>query len=413
MSKEGQNKDKKENEFITNAPAPPVKPKKHIKYRIVHGPYQKTKTFTGQNLPHKNNDKNKEVKLYDKLTPLPSNDDWSIFSPNFMNTPNQEEEEKQKNYQNNNEYNTNNKEKNSKKISKSVMNNIIQSDDEKILSLEKEINGLKETNQNILNLIMEKEKENRLLINNIDKLKMESIEKLSNYLNHIEELGKKFKFSNDDDEDINLDINNNLKETNELNRELNKNRELKKILNKKNEEFNDIYNAIQKLVFTENSPLFKESNLNLKINDNDINKNRIIENEDKNEENEIINIENEYQKLKNDYKKLIEKYKKNEQKNRANKNRIKFVYKDIPQNQKEKYESQIKELIEENQKIKKNYNIEIEKLNISIASAKVELLNKQFDKETKLLNVKKKIKQMIRRCKQKGIKLNNELINIK
>lgn len=412
MSKEEKNNHKEENELTTNGPAPPVKPKRHIKYRIVHGPFQKRKTYTTENIPHKNNNKNNEIKLFDKLTPHPSNDDWSIFSPNFMNTPNKEEENK--NTPNNNEYNNKiNKEKYDKKIYKSVMNNIMQSDDEKILNLEKEVNGLKETNQNILNLIMEKEKENKLLINNIDKLKTESIEKLSDYLNHIEELGKKFKFSNDD-EDINFDISNNSNETNELKKEFIKNKELKKILNKKNEEFNDIYNSIQKLIFQEDSTLLKESKeFNLKINDNEINKNRIIENEDKSEENEIINIKNEYQKLKNDYNKLIEKYKKNEQKNRANKNRIKFVYKDIPQNQKEKYEFQIKELIEENQKIKKDYNIEIEKINISIASAKVELLNKQFEKETKILNLKKRIKQMIKRCKQKGIKLNNELINIK
>ena len=36
---------------------------------------------------------------------------------------------------------------------------------DKLLKLEKEVNGLKETNQNLLNLIMEKEKENRILSN--------------------------------------------------------------------------------------------------------------------------------------------------------------------------------------------------------------------------------------------------------
>ena len=46
--------------------------------------------------------------------------------------------------------------------------------------------------------------------------------------------------ANDDEEVINLDIKNNLNETNELNIELNKNNQLKKILAKKNDEFNEI-----------------------------------------------------------------------------------------------------------------------------------------------------------------------------
>ena len=146
--------------------------------------------------------------------------------------------------------------------------------------------------------------------------------------------------------------------------------QLKNLLAKKNEEFNDINDAIKKLIFNENSPLLKESKLNLQINDkNNINnQNKISINEDKNEENEIINIKNEYHKLKNDYGKLLDKYKKNEEKNKGSKNRIKFVYKYIPQNLKQKYELQIKDIIDENKKIKGEYNKEIEELNFDILS---------------------------------------------
>jgi hypothetical protein len=388
-------------------PAPPIRPKKHIKYKIIHGPFKKNKTLVPQNKLLNKNSKQKETKIFGEFTPLSSNDDWSIFSPNFIN--NSKEDKLIQKSVNINENSSINREKFMNKLSKSVLN-VSHSDNEKIIKLEKEINGLKETNQNILNLIMEKEKENRILINNIDKYKIESIENLSNYLNYIEELGKKFKFSNDDD-DINLDITNDLNEINELNIELNKNKQLKKILDKKNEEFNEINESIQKLIFKDNSPLLNYSHLNISNNENKNIINNI--NEDKNEENENINIKNEYYKLKNDYNKLIEKYRQNEQKNKESKNRIKFVYKDIPQNQKSEYESKIKVLIEENQKIKNNYNKEIEKLNISIGSLKVEYLNNQFENETKLLNTKKKIKQLIKQCKNMGIKLNNEIINIK
>ena len=410
MSKEEHNYYKKEREY-TKGPAPPIKPKKYIKYRIIHNNnYKKIKTYAPQNSTLQNVNKNKDIKikLFENFAPLPSNDDWSIFSPNFINNY------KEDNYIPNPYYKDKNMVKQEKihnKISKSMLN-YSQNDNEKIINLEKEINGLKKTNQNLLDLIMEKEKENRLLINNIDKLKIESIDKLSNYLNYIEELGKKFKFSNDEDEDIYLDITNNPNETNEINIELNKNKQLKKILAKKNEEFNDINDAIKKLIFNENSPLLKESKLNLQINDkNNNNQNKISINEDKNEENEIINIKNEYHKLKNDYGKLLDKYKKNEEKNKGSKNRIKFVYKDIPQNLKQKYELQIKDIIDENKKIKGEYSKEIEELNFDIASLKVEFLNKQFEKETKLLNIKKKITQMIKICKETGIKLNNEIFN--
>ena len=390
-------------------PAPPIRPKKHIKYKIIHGPFKKNKTLVPQNKLLNKNSKQKETKIFGEFTPLSSNDDWSIFSPNFINSS--KEDKLIQKSANINANSSINREKFMSKLSKSVLNvSHSDNDNEKIIKLEKEINGLKETNQNILNLIMEKEKENRILINNIDKYKIESIENLSNYLNYIEELGKKFKFSNDDD-DINLDITNDLNEINELNIELNKNKQLKKILDKKNEEFNEINESIQKLIFKDNSPLLNYSHLNISNNENKNIINNI--NEDKNEENENINIKNEYYKLKNDYNKLIEKYRQNEQKNKGSKNRIKFVYKDIPQNQKSEYESKIKVLIEENQKIKNNYNKEIEKLNISIGSLKVEYLNNQFENETKLLNTKKKIKQLIKQCKNMGIKLNNEIINIK
>ena len=407
MFKKGENNIYNENENTT-APAPPIKPKKYIKYRIIHGSFRKTKTNIEQNISLKNSNQNNVKKILENYFSEPSNDDIPIFSHNFVNKSNKEIQNR-KYIEQYNENKLISKEKLNNKISKSVIS-IQKPDAEKLINLEKEINGLKETNQNILNLIMEKEKENKILINNIDKLKIESIDKLTNYLNYIEELGKKFKFSNYDEEEIYVE---NCEEANEMKNEKNKNKnkQLKIILNRKNEEFNDINNAIKKLIF-ENSPYYKESKIN--INDNIINNIKEVNaNDDKNEENEIINIKNEYYKLKNDYNKLIQKYRKYEQKSKGNKNRIKFVYKDIPPNVKQQYESKIKELILENQKIKNDYNKEIEELNISLGTTKVELLNKQFENETKLLNTKKKIKQMIKQCKENGIKLNNELINIK
>ena len=188
FEKEEENNTYNENEN-TKAPAPYIKKaKKHIKYRIIHGSFRKTKPNIELNNSIKNNNLDKEKKLFENFSSTPSNDDWSIFSPNFINTSNKEDQNKQyiKTY---NDIKTFNRQKYNK-LSKSVINTSYK-DEEKIKNLEKEINGLKETNQNILNLIMDKEKENKMLINNIDKLKIESIDKLSNYLNYIEELGKK------------------------------------------------------------------------------------------------------------------------------------------------------------------------------------------------------------------------------
>ena len=397
-----------------NEAAPPlIKAKKHIKYKIVHGSFKKAKTeFKLLKKAKEPEDKNeiKEDKKIENITSRPSIDSWSIFSPNFATNPNKQE----KTVTGNNSSATNNtinNEENFQKdlISKSLID-FAPNDDDKISKLEKEINGLKETNQNIFNLIMEKEKENKVLINEIDKYKIESIDKLSNYLNFIEELGKKFKFTNDDEEEINLDIKNNLNETNELNIELNKNNQLKKILAKKNDEFNEINNAIKKLIFEDNSPLLNETNNdNTTNNTNNINNiNNIDEqnantntntntnnlnNSNKGDENEIIKLKNDYNKLKEDYNKLLVKYKQEEKKNKG-KNRIKFVYKDLPQNIKQKYEKDIQGLIVEGEEIKKKYGKEIDEKNMIIGSLKVEFLNKQFEKETKILNNKKKIKNL-------------------
>ena len=412
-----------------NEAAPPlIKAKKHIKYKIVHGSFKKAKTeFKLLKKAKEPEDKNeiKEDKKIENITSRPSIDSWSIFSPNFATNPNKQE----KTVTGNNSSATNNtinNEENFQKdlISKSLID-FAPNDDDKISKLEKEINGLKETNQNIFNLIMEKEKENKVLINEIDKYKIESIDKLSNYLNFIEELGKKFKFTNDDEEEINLDIKNNLNETNELNIELNKNNQLKKILAKKNDEFNEINNAIKKLIFEDNSPLLNETNNdNTTNNTNNINNiNNIDEqkpnsntnnlgNSNKEEDNEIIKVRNDYNQLKEDYNKLLEKYRQEEKKNKG-KNRIKFIYKDLPQNIKQKYEKDIQGLIEEGEEIKKKYGKEIDETNMTIGSLKVQFLNTQFEKETKILNNKKKIKNLIKQCKSLGIKLNNEILNIK
>ena len=413
MSKEEEKSIDKESSQKSE-PAPPIKHKKHIKYKIMNNSFNKPKMVVTKSIlkkvkketkEEKEEKEEKEIKILEPYNPQTSSEDWSIFSPNFINNTPQPKETNINTPYSSKTYNLN--EGNYRtKISKSVIN-IPLTDSTRILKLESEINGLKETNQNILNLIMEKEKENKTLINNIDKLKADSMEKLSNYLNYIEELGKKFKFSNEDD-DLNLDITNNPNETNEINIELNKNKQLKEILNKKNEEFNDINSAIQKLIFNDDSPLLNKSQI--KLNDDNKIDNK---NEDKEEKNDLINIKEKYDILKDDYNKLIDKYKQNEINNKGSKNRIKFVYKDIPQKQKEQYENTIKELIEENEKIKNDYTKEIENLNISIGSLKVQFLNKQFENETKILNIKKKIKFLIKQCKGMGIKLNNEIINIK
>ena len=409
-----------------NEAAPPlIKSKKHIKYKIVHGSFKKARTeFKLLKTVKEPEDKNviKEYKNKEILTSRPSNDSWSIFSPNFATNANTYRQEKVIN----NSITTNNTINNEENLQKDIISKSLfdfsPNEDDKIEKLEKEINGLKETNQNILNLIMEKEKENKVLINEIDKYKMESIDKLSNYLNFIEELGKKFKFTNDDEE-INLDIKNNSNETDELNIELNKNNQLKKILAKKNDEFNEINNAIKKLIFEDHSPLLNEpdnNNNNNNINNiNNINNNdeqkpnsNNLNNSNKEEDNEIIKLKNDYNKLKEDYNKLLEKYKQEEKKNKG-KNRIKFIYKDLPQNIKQKYEKDIQGLIVEGEQIKKKYGKEIDETNMTIGSTKVAFLNKQFEKETKLLNNKKKIKNLIKQCKSLGITLNNEILNIK
>jgi len=409
-----------------NEAAPPlIKSKKHIKYKIVHGSFKKARTeFKLLKTVKEPEDKNviKEYKNKEILTSRPSNDSWSIFSPNFATNPNTYRQEKVIN----NSITTNNTINNEENLQKDIISKSLfdfsPNEDDKIEKLEKEINGLKETNQNILNLIMEKEKENKVLINEIDKYKMESIDKLSNYLNFIEELGKKFKFTNDDEE-INLDIKNNSNETDELSIELNKNNQLKKILAKKNDEFNEINNAIKKLIFEDHSPLLNEpdnNNNNNNINNiNNINNNdeqkpnsNNLNNSNKEEDNEIIKLKNDYNKLKEDYNKLLEKYKQEEKKNKG-KNRIKFIYKDLPQNIKQKYEKDIQGLIVEGEQIKKKYGKEIDETNMTIGSTKVAFLNKQFEKETKLLNNKKKIKNLIKQCKSLGITLNNEILNIK
>lgn len=413
-----------------NEAAPPlIKSKKHIKYKIVHNSLKKAKTEfkllkTVKDSGNKNDikEEKKPEKNVENITSRPSNDSWSIFSPNFTTNTNKQEKILNNSFATNNTI-TNEENLQMDMISKSLYD-FSPNDDDKISKLEKEINTLKEANQNIFNLIMEKEKENKVLINDIDKYKIETIDKLSNYLNFIEELGKKFKFTNDDEEEINLDIKNNMNETNELNIELSKNNQLKKMLAKKNDEFNEINNAIKKLIFEDNSPLLKESNNNNINNNNNSNNNEInnideqkpnannLNNSNNGEDNEIIKLRNDYNKLKEDYNKLLGKYKQEEKKNKG-KNRIKFIYKDLPQNIKQKYEKDIQGLIIEGEEIKKKYGKEIDETNMTIGSLKVEFLNKQFEKETKLLNNKKKIKNLIKQCKSLGIKLNNEILSIK
>ena len=73
---------------------------------------------------------------------------------------------------------------------------------------------------------------------------------------------------------------------------------------------------------------------------------------------------------------------------------------------KEKYEAKIKELIETNENNKNSYNKQLEEINMNFASMKVKYLNKQFENENKLMEMKAKIKNLITQCDNSGITIN-------
>ena len=364
-------------------PAGTSKSKKHIRFKKV----------AKQSASKKKEDKikrNSEKKINNLK------DDWSIFSPDFINIIN-----------NNEKYNE--KPEIDKNTPPPPANHIYKnlSDDAPPLPQEEnstspemknkkkiieEINELKKINKKLLNLMMEKEKLNKILINNIDNYKSASLEKFSDYLDLIENLGNKVKiFSND----YNLDIKNNNPNMNEVDAELNKNSQLKNILQEKNKEFDEVNESIKKLIFPE------DENENETINENEEN---IIKNEYEEKENELMKMKEEYSKLQQEYSILAERLNKN--RNESPKGKIKFVYKDISLGLKEKYETTIHELIEKNEEIKKNYNKQLEELNSNYGAMKVEYLNKQLENETELMKMKKVIKSLIKQCDNMGITLN-------
>ena len=377
--------------------------KKRIKFRKIN--VQKSPISSKENV-QKNN-------YYSSRTKNNLKEDWSIFSPNFFkdnidNTPGGK----------NSQINENNPPPPANYIFKIPKPSLdFSSSDTEYMNLKgrastyrensnnnnykrdlliKEVNELKENNKKIFNLMIEKEKENKELNIKIDNYKADSIEQFSTYLDLIEELGQKYKiFSDDFNNEINNINNNKFKTEEEF--ELNKKTQLTKILEEKNKEFDEINESIKKLIFR-NDSIFNnsektgiEENNNNKINDN--------------EESEINKIKEEYDKLKNEYIELENRFNKKKD-NTGTKNRIKFVYKDISLGLKEKYEAKIKELIETNENNKNSYNKQLEEINMNFASMKVKYLNKQFENENKLMEMKAKIKNLITQCDNSGITIN-------
>ena len=359
------------------------KSKKHIRFKRVS---KNSKSKNKDIIKRNSEQKGKNFK-----------NDWSIFSPDFLNIVN-----------NNEKVETTEIDKNTPPPPANHVNkNLIEdapplpkeeeaaspkSKDKK--KLIEEINELKKINKKLINLMMEKEKLNKMLINSIDNYKSASLEKFSEYLDLVENLGNKVKvFSND----YNLDIKNNDPNANEVDCELNKNSQLKNILQEKNKEFDEINESIKKLIFPD------EENENEAVIENEENK---IKNEYEEKEKEITIIKEEYNKLQKEYSILSDKLKKNRKENASPKSKIKFIYKDISLGLKEKYESTIHELIEKNEEIKKNYNKQLEEINSNYGAMKVEYLNKQFENESKLMKMKKIIKNLIKQCDNMGITLN-------
>ena len=375
--------------------------KKHIKFKRVYA----------QKSPASVKEKPQIKNLYYPKIQNNLKEDWSIFSPNFFkdNTDSTPDGDNNQKNENNPPPPANHVFKTLKRTidysssgpdlhmnSKTINVDYLQKNKYKRNLLIKEVNELKENNKKIFDLMIEKEKENKELNNEIDNYKANSLEQFSIYLDLAEELGQKNKI-------LSIDFNNETKNFNnsqfktEEEFELNKKIQLEKLLNKKNREFEKINESIKKLIFNNDSILNNSEKPGIDDNMNKINDN---------EGNEIIKIKEEYNKLKNEYIELEKRFSKNKKDDIGTKNRIKFVYKDIPLTLKEKYETKIQRLIETNENSKKDYSKQLEEINITYSSMKVKYLNKQFENESKLMKMKKKIKNLITQCDNSGITIN-------
>ena len=358
------------------------KSKKHIRFKRV------TKQSTSKSKKKEQTKQNSEKQIKN------IKNDWSIFSPDFMDIVNKNEKQ---------EIDKNTPPPPANHIYKNTTDDAPPLPEKEEPSspnsqnkkkLIEEIKELKKINKKLLNLMMEKESINKKLINSIDNYKAISLEKFSDYLDLIENLGNKVKIFSDD---YNLNIKNNDPNANEVDNELNKNSQLKNILQEKNKEFDEINESIKKLIFPDDENVIET------ISENEEN---IVKNEYEEKENEIMKIKEDYGKLQKEYSALTERIKKNRRENESPKSKIKYIYKDISLGLKEKYESTIQELIEKNEEIKKDYNKQLQEINSNYGAMKVEYLNKQFENESKLMKMKKIIKSLIRQCDEMGIKLN-------
>ena len=375
--------------------------KKHIKFKRVNA----------QKSPASVKEKPQIKNLYYPKIQNSLKEDWSIFSPSFFkdNTDSTADG-------NNNQKNENNPPPPANHVlntfkrtidysssgpdlhmnSKTINVDCLQKNKYKRNLLIKEVNELKENNQKIFDLMIEKEKENKELNNEIDNYKANSLEQFSIYLDIAEELGQKNKILSSDFNNETKNFNNSKFKTEEE-FELNKKIQLEKLLNKRNSEFEKINESIKKLIFNNDSILNNSEKPGIDGNMNIINDN---------EGNEIVQLKEEYNKLKNEYIELEKRFSKNKKDDNGTKNRIKFVYKDIPLTLKEKYETKIQRLIETNENSKKDYSKQLEEINITYGSMKVQYLNKQFENESKLMKMKKKIKNLIMQCDSSGITIN-------
>ena len=271
-----------------------------------------------------------------------------------------------------------------------------------IFNLTNEKNNLNNNNIKLLQILNENNQKNLELKSYIEENRKKSLLTKAKFLGLLEKLKHRSREINLDPEifykkKINYD---NIKEIKKENEYL-----IQKI-KMKNSDFQNLYDFIMEIIsFSE--PYLKECQDNVnELNLYKNNKLKEVENSfNNNISEEITKMKNDYENLKIKYNELVEKLKNEDDKEEPQKQKVKFVVKNISEKTIKEYETKIKGLKDENNKLTNDYKIQVETKKKELAEIKLKILNK--DKEYGVLN--DKYQKIVDSLKEK---LKNEKINI-
>ena len=271
----------------------------------------------------------------------------------------------------------------------------------KVLTLTNEKINLNNNNIKLLEILNENNKKNIELKNYIEEHKKKGLLAKAKFLGLLDKLkhrSKEINFENDNFYKKNINYQN-LDEIKKENEYL-----IQKIKNK-NYDFQNLYDFIMEII-SSSEPYLKECQDN--VNELNLFKNEKIkevgDSFNNKISNEINNMKKDYENLKMKYNELIEKMKNEDDKEEPLKQKVKFVVKNIAEQTINEYETKIKKLKDENNKLKNDYKNEVDNLKKQINDLKNKSINK--DKEYNLLN--DKYQKILDNLKEKlGIKDNN------